>query len=106
MHESAPAFEAVAIDEMVNRFDVTSTATFASHNGIRSDREPIKRRRQRQAECVAALVSMRLPHLLSSGDAEGKLALTHRILEEADRLHISVANEPISVADIYEGTGL
>jgi len=44
--------------------------------------------------------------LVWSRDAEGKLALTHRIVEKSEALQISVTNEPISVSDIYEGTGL
>jgi hypothetical protein len=41
-----------------------------------------------------------------SRDAEVKLALTDGILAKTDRLNICVAGEPISVADVYEGTGL
>jgi hypothetical protein len=44
--------------------------------------------------------------LVWSRDAEGKLALTHRIVEKAEGLPICVADAPLSVADVYEGTAL
>ena len=44
--------------------------------------------------------------LVWSRDAEGKLALTHRIVEKTEALEVCVTDKPISVADIYEGTGL
>jgi Uma2 family endonuclease len=48
----------------------------------------------------------RVRALVWSRDAEGKLALTDRILAKTDMLHVCVAGEPILVADVYEGTGL
>ncbi len=73
-HESAPAFEAVAIDERGEplRIVASDPRVFAIHKywlSQRLDREPIKKPRDlRQAQVVAALVAAHLPHLRLDGD--------------------------------------
>ena len=68
-HESAPAFEAVAIDERGEplRIVTSDPRVFAAHKfwmSKRSDREPLKRRRdQGQAEAIGALVASHMQHL-------------------------------------------
>ncbi len=73
-HESAPAFEAVAIDERGEplRIVASDPRVFAIHKywlSQRLDREPIKKPRDlRQAQVMAALVAAYLPHLRLDGD--------------------------------------
>jgi hypothetical protein len=68
-HESAPAFEAVAIDERGGplRIVATDPRIFVAHKlwmSKRADREPTKRRRDEvQARVVAKIVSRYMPHL-------------------------------------------
>lgn len=68
-HESAPPFEAIAIDERGAPLRMTTSdpRVFAAHKfwmSKRADREPIKRRRDRdQAEAVGALVASHFQHL-------------------------------------------
>lgn len=67
--ESAPAFEATAIDQRGGplRIVTCDPRVFAAHKywlGRRDDREPVKRGRDlAQAEAVAALVGSFMPHL-------------------------------------------
>lgn len=73
-HESAPPFEATAIDERGEplRLVTSDPRVFAAHKfwlSNRLDREQIKRRRDReQAMVVAALVAEFMPHLPFKGD--------------------------------------
>jgi len=73
-HESAPAFEAVAIDERGEplRIVASDPRVFAFHKywlSQRLDREPIKKPRDlQQARVVAALTATFLPHLRLDGD--------------------------------------
>jgi hypothetical protein len=73
-HESAPPFDATAIDDRGEplRIIASDPRIFAIHKfwlANRSDREPIKRRRDReQAEAVAALVATYMPHLPFESD--------------------------------------
>jgi hypothetical protein len=68
-HESAPPFETTAIDEKGEplRMVTSDPRIFAVHKlwlSRRIDRDPIKRRRDReQARAVAALVARHFPHL-------------------------------------------
>jgi hypothetical protein len=68
-HESAPAFEAVAIDERGAplRIVTSDPRVFAAHKywmSKRGDREPVKQRRDlAQARVVAKLVASHMPHL-------------------------------------------
>jgi hypothetical protein len=68
-HESAPSFEAVAIDEKGEplRIIATDPRVWAAHKlwlSNRKDREPLKRRRdEAQARIVARLVAKYMPHL-------------------------------------------
>ena len=68
-HESAPKFEAIAIDErgFPLRIATSDPRVFAAHKlwvSQRGDRDPVKKVRDRQqAECVASLVTTHLPHL-------------------------------------------
>jgi hypothetical protein len=68
-HESAPAFEAIAIDEqgMPVRIVTPDPRVFAAHKfwlSKQADRDPVKRRRdESQAEAVAQLVARYLVHL-------------------------------------------
>jgi len=72
--ESAPAFEATAIDEQGQplRIIAPDPRVFAVHKHWLSkqpDRAPIKRQRdQRQAQCVADLATVYLPHLPFEAD--------------------------------------
>ena len=74
-HESAPAFEAIAIDEQGEplRIVTSDPRVFAAHKlwlSKRADRQPIKRHRDReQAEAVAALTTSHLQHLPFDRDA-------------------------------------
>jgi hypothetical protein len=73
-HESAPAFEAVAIDERGEpcRIVATDPRVWTAHKlwlSKRDDREPIKRRRdQAQAEAIGRLVVEYMPHLPYAAD--------------------------------------
>lgn len=73
-HESAPAFEAVAIDERGGplRIVATDPRVFAAHKlwiSQRADREPTKRKRDAaQAKAVAQLVARYLTHLPYEAD--------------------------------------
>jgi hypothetical protein len=73
-HESAPSFEATAIDERGEplRLVTSDPRIFAAHKfwlSNRADREPIKRRRDReQSQVVAALVAEFMPHLPFKAD--------------------------------------
>ena len=76
-HESAPPFESTAIDERGEplRMVTSDPRIFAAHKfwlSSRPDREPIKRRRDRdQAAAVAALVATYMPHLpFEAGDLQ------------------------------------
>ena len=68
-HESAPAFEAVAIDEKGEpcRIVTTDPRVWVAHKfwlSKRQDREPIKRRRdEAQALAIGPLVATYMPHL-------------------------------------------
>jgi hypothetical protein len=68
-HESAPSFEAVAIDERGEplRMVATDPRVWAAHKlwlSQRQDREPVKRRRDElQARTIGHLVAAQLPHL-------------------------------------------
>jgi hypothetical protein len=68
-HESAPSFEAVAVDEKGEplRIVATDPRVWAAHKlwlSKRSDRDPIKRKRdEAQARTIAQLVAKYLPHL-------------------------------------------
>jgi Uma2 family endonuclease len=44
--------------------------------------------------------------LVWTRDAEGRLTLTHRIVDAAESLVVHGSGEPLAVAEIYEGTGL
>ena len=72
--ESAPAFEATAIDERGQPLQIIAPdpRVFAVHKHWLSkqpDREPIKRMRDaKQAQCVADLVTVYLPHLPFDAD--------------------------------------
>jgi hypothetical protein len=85
-HESAPAFEAVAIDERGGPVRVVASdpRVFVAHKlwmSERADRDPTKRRRDAsQARVVAQLVSRHLPHLPFEAD---KLRMIPRSLFEA-----------------------
>jgi hypothetical protein len=74
-HESASAFEAIAIDERGEplRIVTSDPRVFVTHKywaAAREDREPIKRRRDReQAVAIAELVATYLPHLPFEADA-------------------------------------
>lgn len=73
-HESAPAFEAVVIDEKGGplRIVATDPRVFAAHKlwvSQRADREPTKRKRDAaQAKAVAQLVAQYLTHLPYEAD--------------------------------------
>jgi hypothetical protein len=73
-HESAPAFEAVAIDERGEpcRIVATDPRVWTAHKlwlSKRDDREPIKRRRdEAQAEAIGRLVAAYLPQLPYAAD--------------------------------------
>jgi hypothetical protein len=73
-HESAPAFEAVAIDERGEPFRIVATdpRVWAAHKlwvAQRPDREPIKRRRdEAQARVVGRLIAEYMPHLPYDAD--------------------------------------
>jgi hypothetical protein len=68
-HESAPSFEAVAIDERSEpcRFVTTDPRVWTAHKlwlSKRQDREPLRRRRdEAQARAVGRLVAEYMPHL-------------------------------------------
>jgi hypothetical protein len=68
-HESAPSFEAIAIDEKGEplRIVATDPRVWAAHKfwlSKRQDRDPIKRKRdEAQARTIAQLVAKYLPHL-------------------------------------------
>lgn len=88
--ESAPPFEAVAIDERGEplRIVTSDPRVFAAHKfwlSQRMDREPIKRRRDRQqAEAVAALVATHMPHL--PFEAEALRMLPHDLVNQVGPL--------------------
>lgn len=73
-HESAPAFEATAIDERGEALRIVTSdpRVFAAHKlwlSNRNDREPVKRRRDKeQAALVAKLVVDYMPHLPFDSD--------------------------------------
>lgn len=73
-HESAPPFEATAVDERGEplRIVTSDPRVFVAHKfwiSNRADREPIKRRRDlEQAKTVAALVAAYMPHLPFESD--------------------------------------
>jgi hypothetical protein len=85
-HESAPVFEAIAIDEqgMPVRIVTTDPRVFAAHKfwlSKQPDRDPAKRRRdESQAEAVAQLVARHLVHLPFEAD---ELRMIPRNLFEA-----------------------
>lgn len=86
-HENAPAFEATCIDERGEpvRIVTSDPRVFAAHKfwlSQRSDREPIKRRRDfEQAKAVAHIVSTYLPHL--QYDREQLLMLPRALFDDA-----------------------
>lgn len=86
-HESAPAFEAICIDERGEpvRIVTSDPRIFAAHKfwlSQRVDREPIKRRRDlEQAKAVAHIVSTHLPHL--QFDREQLLMLPRALFDDA-----------------------
>jgi hypothetical protein len=88
--ESAPLFEAVAIDERGEplRIATSDPRVFAAHKhwlSKRADREPVKRLRDlKQAQCVAALIGAYMPHL--AFDAEQLRMLPKDVADEAKRL--------------------
>jgi hypothetical protein len=88
--ESAPAFEATAIDEQGQplRIIAPDPRVFAVHKhwlSTRPDREPIKRQRDRkQAQCVADLAAAYLPHL--PFDADDLRMLPKGLVEDAKPL--------------------
>jgi hypothetical protein len=73
-HESAPAFEAVAVDEKGEplRIITTDPRVWAAHKlwlSKRQDREPLRRRRdEAQARAIGGLVAQYLPHLPFAAD--------------------------------------
>lgn len=89
-HESAPAFEAIGIDKRGEplRIVTSDPRVFAVHKlwmSKRSDREPIRRRRDReQAEAVATLVSSHFQHLPFA--QEELRMLPHDVVSEAAHL--------------------
>ena len=92
--ESAPAFEATAIDERGQPLQITAPdpRVFAVHKHWLSkqpDREPIKRLRDaKQAQCVAHLTVVYLAHL--PFDAEELRMLPKELVEDARSLFESV----------------
>lgn len=86
-HESAPAFEAVAIDERGEpcRIVATDPRVWTAHKlwlSKRADREPIKRRRdEAQAHAIGRLVAEYLPHL--PYDAEQLKMLPKALFDDA-----------------------
>jgi hypothetical protein len=85
-HESAPSFEAIAIDEKGEpcRIVATDPRVWAAHKlwlSKREDREPLKRRRdEAQAEAIGRLVADYLSHLpYTSGQLQ---MLPKRVFEE------------------------
>lgn len=91
-HESAPSFEAVAIDEKGGplRIVATDPRVWAAHKlwlSKRQDRDPIKRRRdEAQAHTIAQLVTKYLPHLPFV--AEQMRMLPKEIFDEAEPLFL------------------
>jgi Nucleotidyltransferase len=74
-HESAPSFEAVAIDEKGEpcRIVTTDPRVWTAHKlwlSKREDREPLQRRRDAaQAKTIGRLVAEYMPHLPYAADA-------------------------------------
>lgn len=89
-HESAPAFESVAIDDRGEplRIVTTDPRVFAAHKlwlSKRPDREPVKRRRDGdQAAVVGRIVADYLPHL--PFDPDQLRMLPRELVEEAKTL--------------------
>ena len=89
-HESAPSFEAIAIDERGEplRIVATDPRVWAAHKlwlSKRTDRDAIKRRRdEAQAHTIAALVAKYLPNLPYV--AEQLKMLPRKVFEEAKPL--------------------
>lgn len=89
-HESAPSFEAVAIDERGGpvRIVTSDPRVFAAHKlwmSGQSDRDPTKRRRDAaQAQAVAQIVSRYLLHL--QFDSNEMRMLPREVFEEAGPL--------------------
>lgn len=89
-HESAPAFEAIAFDDRGEplRIVTTDPRVFAAHKlwlSKRPDREPVKRRRDRdQAAVVGRIVADYLPHL--PFDPDQLRMLPRALVEEAKAL--------------------
>jgi len=89
-HESAPPFEAIAIDEKGGpvRIVTSDPRVFAAHKlwmSRKSDRDPTKRRRDAaQAQAVAQIVARYLVHLPFDGDA--MRMLPRELFEEAKPL--------------------
>lgn len=73
-HESAPAFESIAVDEKGQpaRIVTTDPRVWAVHKlwlSKQPDRDPIKRKRdEAQARAIASLVTLYMPHLPFSSD--------------------------------------
>jgi hypothetical protein len=86
-HESAPSFEAVAIDEKGEpcRIVATDPRVWAAHKlwlSKRADREPLKRRRdEAQAQVIGRLVAQYMPHL--PYDADQMKMLPKSVFEDA-----------------------
>lgn len=92
--ESASAFEALAIDDRGEpvRIVTCDPRAFAAHKlwlSARSDREPIKRRRDReQAKAVGALTARFLPHL--PFDADELRMLPREVVDAAAPLFVPI----------------
>jgi hypothetical protein len=73
-HESAPAFESIAVDEKGQpaRIVTTDPRVWAVHKlwlSKQPDRDPIKRKRdEAQARAIASLVTQYMPHLPFSSE--------------------------------------
>ena len=97
-HESAPAFEATAIDEKGEPLRVVTSdpRIFAVHKfwlSRRLDRDPIKRRRDAgQATAVAALIARYFPHL--PFEAQDLRMLPKQLISDATPLFADRKAEP------------
>ena len=98
-HESAPPFEAIAIDDAGSpvRIVTSDPRVFAIHKdwlSRRIDRDPLKKTRDAaQARCVAALTVERLPHLPFDRSALRMLPLD--AVEAASRLFRGPQTKPL-----------
>ena len=96
-HESAPVFEATAIDERGEplRIVTSDPRIFVAHKywvSQRLDREPMKRQRDRaQAEAVAALIATHMPQL--AFESEELRMLPKELVEEVRPLFVAANTE-------------